>query len=278
MPSHNLVTLVKDFEAKTQYSLKELEQASYNLGSQESQKEYLYAQMGWREKYLWGYLWGDRQLYKDYKRTEALVDQFTQETKVIESKLDTFKTQSHEAIHLELKGTDQNYITILKPHEDSAEAFAATNRFLRVINNALSEIDDAETYEYLDLASDNIGISALSYMENEEAEDAIKDIKRAAPAFEQAIEKYDQSLKNQNLTEVYADIGDFNDFIFDIAFDLFDFTSIMTLSALGDAESKVRHLKSQVNQIKQSIQKNLTRSENALFSYRERVKEQCLAL
>lgn len=126
------------------------------------------------------------------------------------------------------------------------------------IRTALSSIDSAQFTETIDLFSKNKGLSVLSSINTSSANDDIRRVKQKLVTLKENLE----SLKEEQLhfSQSLKEVNDFPDLVIDLVFDFgFDFTSIMSLFNLSDAEDSLKSLRSKTNSIENSIKEQVSK-------------------
>ena len=255
-----LARLSDTFRAKS-------EDASLEAQNFQEQARAIEATFGLRERYLRGYLGGDRdavkaQIVAHYEgiAAQALARAHgrTQE-----------KTQGQitDILSSYLSNTDQSYTTLKVPLNAVILLSLRVDQFKAKIKTALKEIDEAQSMETMDLFTKNAAISIMSSIENGQARDAIEDVKKAAPAFQKAIEDYNGAIKQVDLGALDLDIDDFTDLVFDLVLDGFDFMSIFTLNALGDAEEQMRAAMEKVDEVSREVEAIEGKAQGAVDTY-----------
>lgn len=235
----------------------------------------LWDRMNFRERYLWGWFGGDKDNVAKHKELVNLKEQFTAAATDIQHEIDILDQDADSRLDKELRAQDGAYQSLLIPYEAAQELKEAVDAFLGKFANTQKEIDEAQTMETFDLFTSNKGIAVLSYLENDEAKEALEDIESAAPAFQEAVEKYNGRIKSADLPKLSSDIGDGIDLAFDFIFDGFDFMSIFTLSALDDAEEDLGTARKKVEQVDEMVTAHLDKAETAVKSYIRQLRLTC---
>lgn len=151
------------------------------------------------------------------------------------------------------------------------------DHYAGLVEDALGEVDDAQSWETIDLVSDNNGFSFVSHMETEEAADAIENVNEATERFQNAVKEYKaftQSKPVSDLTDVKLD--DTLDLFMDFAFDGFDFMSIINLSELNDAEDALNNLNSEVSRIKEVADQHYSEAKANIEKYVAVARKTCV--
>lgn len=235
----------------------------------------LWQAMNFRERYLGGWFWGDVTKSTKYHEMRATTKQLSSKSDVLLLEAANLNTKVIEVIKSDLDSQDNDYQKLLGPHLAALKIKEAVDTFLDKINTALSEVDDAQSMETLDLFSSNKGISIVSYMENEEAKEAIRQAQGSVETFQLAINDYNFYLKGRQAPKIDADICDGIDLILDLGLDGFDFMSLFTLSALGDAEDNLQEARGKVVEVEAIVSAHLEATSRATSDYVNRVRSAC---
>ena len=266
---------VLDLEQKIEEALQAATAAEENRGDKQQAAASLYENMGWRERYLGGWLGGDRDTVRKYRDLNTLAAQFNDAAGQKREEVKDLDQDVIEKIHEYLQQTDATFRALLVPQQAAQELQDAVAGFLETIDNALSEIDDAQSMETMDMFSKNKGISFMSSIANSEAKSAVRAVESAAPAFQQAVERYGDTVKQADLGNIKAEFGDTMDLVFDLAFDGFDFMSMFTLSALGNAEDNLKAARSKVDEVGDLAARHLATADEAVSAYIARARSAC---
>ena len=235
--------------------------------------------MGWRERYLpqWlaGFLGGNTSVMQEYQDQDSVTKDF--EAKASKHGHTAYKIDLSIIEHISafLRDHDQDFRNILIPLEAADEFKQSIGKFKGLISTALSEIDDAQSMETMDMFTKNKGISLMSTFANSDARDAVNRVKSAAPAFEAAAQKYQESYKDFSVGKIQAGFGDMTDLVFDFMFDGFDFMSIFSLSALGNAEDNMEKVKHQVKDIENTVDEQIGRLQSLRDACVEKTRMAC---
>lgn len=244
----------------------------------ETQTQYdsVRSQMGWREKYFAGWFGGDKSVVQIGRTLEGTIDNYNTKVSQTGKAIQNSEDQIDKTIKSYLVQNDPTYQQLDAALRKIVEVRDTTSTYMRRINNALSEIDDAQGIETLDLFTDNKGISAQSWMENKKAQQAIDAVKEYTNNFQGGISKYNGFLKNQQSVEIgQVEIGDGIDFVFDMVFDGFDFMSLFTLASLDNAESELKELRFKVSEVQSKIEGNYKNAKSNMATYVHNVREVC---
>lgn len=235
----------------------------------------LWERMNFRERYLWGWFGGDKKNVARHKELVDLTEQFTSAAADIQHEIGIIDRDADSRIDGELRARDTEYQTLLVPYEAAQELKEAVDEFLGKIATAKKEIDEAQGMEAFDLVTKNKGISIMSSIENGQAKAAVKEVKRAAPAFEEAVKTYNNRIKEIDLSNISSNFGDGVDLIFDFVFDGFDFMSLFTLSALDSSEKKLLKARGKVEEVDEMVTGQLDKAETAVKSYVRQARLSC---
>ncbi|NBX66528.1 MAG: hypothetical protein EBQ96_05985 [Proteobacteria bacterium] len=142
-------------------------------------------------------------------------------------------------------------------HMKYGEAIGQVQILRSAIENALSECSDATSMEWFDMASNNAGINLLSYLETEEAKEAIEAVTKAIGSFkEYADANPDLFPKNaKEPGEHGIDTGNLY-VLTDLAFDgglLGAIFSYMNIGQLEEASEKLGMVLKAVNDLGRSV-------------------------
>jgi hypothetical protein len=163
------------------------------------------------------------------------------------------------------KAAYDQYVAILALRDSSEDCE-------RALDTALNEIDGAQSMETADLFSGNKGIGFLSYLENDEASDAIEAAQEALVAFGEALKKYDQT--ESTLRDIKSQINDFPDLMLDLTLDLpFDFLSWSMLSQLDDCEDELRRIWDELDPLWVRIDAATAAAEKVVDDLRQKMRD-----
>lgn len=130
------------------------------------------------------------------------------------------------------------------------------------IRTALSAIDSAQFTETIDLFSKNKGLSILSSINTSSANDDIRRVKQRLQTLKDSLESLQSEQLNYNKS--IKEVNDFPDLVVDLVFDFgFDFTSIMSLFSLSDAEDSLESLRSKIKSIEHSVKDQVQKYSSA---------------
>jgi hypothetical protein len=237
---------------------------------------YRETQMKFWDRWFFGWF-GKKETVKAYKNLKSLTAEFNTKAEDLRAQAKAVDAEADNKIHGFLRQSDPHYTGVSTCHDKAVETKNVIGQFMSTVDNALDEIDDAQNTEMMDMFSKNKGISVISYMENQEAGDAIKDVRRALPAFQKALESYNVTVKEFDSSAVrLTDVGDGFDLMLDFAFEGFDFMSLFTLNKLSNAESDMEDLRSKVQSVQSNVSQHVEKSGNYLQSYRNNVRGTCL--
>lgn len=240
-----------------------------------AEADHLRDTMNFRERNLGGWFGGDRGKVAKVRELETKVAEFDLQASGLRQESEKCESDLKAIIDSHLRNCDESYRVLVQPYDRAAKMKDAIDVFLEKIDSALSEIGDAQGMETLDLLSSNKGISVLSYMENSEASDAIDEVRAAAETFQKAVAAYDDFLESYRSPRIEAEIGDGIDLALDFALDGFDFMSIFTLSALGDAEDELGGIREKANEFKKVVSSHFMKAEKAVSAYIHNVRVAC---
>lgn len=244
----------------------------------QSNYDSLVDQMGFREKYLGGWFWGNKALVRQADSIEATLKRYDQDIDCAKRKAESTDDDINHKIVSYLKDSDKEYHTLQKAYGQISKVKDTTDSYMRKIKSALSAIDSAQTTETMDMFTDNKGISVLSSMQNSAAKSAINEVKHATEHFRDVMNEY-ETCAHEYHVDANVDSGgisDMGDLFMDLAFDGgFDFMSIFTLSALDRAEDQMRELKGQVSGIQHRIESKYNDLQERHDQYLRNVRQIC---
>lgn len=273
--SNELREQVKTLERDIRSKSDEATQATKESKRVQAEADRLWGTMNFRERNLGSWFGGDKTKVVRHRELQAKVSELDSKASDLRSKVEKLDTQVKKVIDGHLRENDVDYQSLLQPYNAATTMKEAVDAFLGKIRRALSEIGDAQGMEMIDLFTKSKAISVLSYMENSEANDAIKATQRAAKPFQEAVENYNGFLKGYQAPQVIAEIGDGIDLVFDFVFDGFDFMSLFTLSALGDAESRLRSARGKVAEVDKIVSGHLDKTNKAVLAYAQSARVAC---
>jgi hypothetical protein len=235
----------------------------------------LWDRMNFREKYLGGWFGGDKHNVRQYRTLERDIANMTDRIDHLGWEKMNFDHLIGLLVHSELSKNDPVFQKLLEPYQEASDMKSEIDKFVESIQNALKEVDDAQSTETMDLLSGNKAISLLSHMENDEASMAIRNVGRMIPLFQKALTEYNGFIKNYEAPTL-VEIDDFTDLMFDLALDGFDFMSIFTLSAIDEAENALREALQKVEEVDKIVTDHLAKAEVAHKTYFEKAREAAL--
>jgi hypothetical protein len=273
--SNELREQVRTFERDIRSKSDEAARTAQESKRVQAEANRLWGTMNFRERNLGGWFGGDKTKVARHRELQTKVSELDSKASDLRSEVKKFDAQAKKAIDNHLREHDRDYQELLQPHDEASKVKKAVDAFLGKIDNALSEIDDAQGMETLDLFTKNKGISVLSYMENSEASDAVEAVQQAAKPFQKAVDAYNGFLKGYQAPQVHAEIGDGIDLVFDFVFDGFDFMSIFTLSALSDAEDSLEEARGKVAEVDKIVSGHLDKTSKAVLAYVHSARVAC---
>ncbi len=232
--------------------------------------------MNFRERYLNGWFGGDKVKVRDRRNLEREISALRARIRRIAKKSDSFDRKLMEHISAQLSGSDDSYRKLLEVRKSLEKLKKSADWFGDKIDRALSEIDEAQGMETLDLVTKNKGIAMMSYFENSEANEAIREVSRSAPAFQKAMDEYNGFLKGRKFSGSIVAIDDGIDLVLDLIFDGFDFSSFFTLSALNNAEEKMKEARNKVSRIRKVVDESFRKAKSVESIYLKKVRSECL--
>lgn len=251
-----------------------LDRAATDKEHVQQQYDSLCAQQGWRERYCAGWFGGDKVLVQNLKKLAGEIELYNAKSEQLRATIASTDKEVDKVIKTYLQNSDPAYQQLSAVLSQIGETKAATDSYVVTIEEALSEIDDAQGMETLDLISSNKGIALMSYFENSEAAEAIERVKATTRPFQDHLQQYNGFLKGLALPELgHFEIGDGMDLTFDLVFDGFDFLSLYTLSRLDDAETELKELHFKVAAVQGKMDEQYQKAEAAVKSYVRAVKE-----
>lgn len=268
-------TKVSDLERAIATKRQEHSSTSREIETHDQSATIQWNKMNFRERYLRGWFGGDTKKVAKYKSTVILKEEYETAAADIVSEIDLIDADIVKRIDTELRLNDISFQKLVVPLEAVQTLKNAIDTILKEIDEALSEVDEAETMETFDLVSSNAGISLLSYLENAEAAEEIEDVEKAMPAFQKALRDYNSKIKAIDVSEFSAEINDGWDLAFDLVFDGFDFMSIFTLSALDNAETQLKEVRSKVEEIESMADQHMAQAQGNVNAYITKARLTC---
>ncbi|NTW14341.1 MAG: hypothetical protein HGA31_04915 [Candidatus Moranbacteria bacterium] len=242
-----------------------------NVSEIRSRVESMYASLNFRERHLGGWFGGDREKVGAYMNLLAKRDQLSLQDATLREAANRAENEVQSLMGRYLKENDSDYRDLLVPYEAAVKVRQAVDSILERIEAALSSISSAETLETFDLCSSGIGMSAMSYMQNDDANSAIESVRSEIPSLQAALRQYDGFLETGRVPAVDAKIDDLTDFASDMIFDGVDFMSIFTLSVLDDAESQMTAARSKIRELKKIIDRHVLTAGDSVKAHREKI-------
>ena len=158
--------------------------------------------------------------------------------------------------------------TRLRPLEAVEEAARDVHRSamdaVTALDEAIEALDSAQTYETLDLVTDNKGLSAVSTMANSTAQDRVAEAR-------EAIDVLSRKTKAAIDEDLIAP-GDTLDLFLDMAFDPgFDFLSLYNIGRLADARSRCEEARGRVAEIEARLRESHQAAHDAAQPVRDEI-------
>ncbi|HSI21258.1 MAG TPA: hypothetical protein VLA04_06270 [Verrucomicrobiae bacterium] len=203
--------------------------------------ETLWEQMGFRERYLWGWFWGDRDLVLRRRDLIRTTDGLQESAETLREKIAGLRNEIDIDIVTELHQSNPGF-RVARDHMVATGLLEeAAIRCREALEEAMNDISSAQSMETYDLVSTNNVASILSSSANSEAQYSISEAEEALREFDLALKKYDQT--ETGLRGMSEGIDDFPDLILDLVLDLpFDFMSWSTLSQLSNCEDELEEI------------------------------------
>lgn len=269
---------VQDLETELNSKKREASRAESDSLQKKTEADNLWSRMTFRERYLRGWFGGDTETVEKYKNLRVLTEDFNQQASRSQSQSQALDSRIVTTIDKFLREqNDGNYLALVGPRDAADQMMDKVEDFIGLVETALSEIDDAQSMETMDLATNNAGISMMSTLENDEAKSAIKKVESAADAFQKAVQDYSESLKGFQVAQSDLRLGDTLDLMTDFAFDDgFDFMSIFTLNRLNEAEDYMEEVLDAVEKIEVSVNQNLEKADKAVGAYVQQIRLACV--
>ena len=158
--------------------------------------------------------------------------------------------------------------TRLRPLEAVEEAtldvYRSATDAVTALDEAIEALDSAQTYETLDLVSDNKGLSAVSTMANSTAQDRVGEAR-------EAIDVLSRKTKSAIDEDLVAP-GDTLDLFLDMAFDPgFDFLSLYNIGRLSAARSRCEEARVRVSEIEVRLRERHQAAHDAAQPVRDEI-------
>lgn len=177
-------------------------------------------------------------------RTETLVDE-----NAVRPVVDMIETRLRP-----LEAVEEATLDVLRSATDAVTA----------LDEAIEALDSAQTYETLDLVSDNKGLSAVSTMANSTAQDRVGEARAA-------IDVLSRKTKSAIDEELVAP-GDTLDLFLDMAFDPgFDFLSLYNIGRLSDARSRCEEARVRVSEVEVRLRERHQEAHDAAQPVRDEI-------
>lgn len=255
VPEH-LKFEVQKMEVDARREQAEAETAAAQVKAIKTQITRLKTGMNWAEKNLWR--WLARLLGGDAAKIDGLKTKEKRQ-EYLQGLLHKEKTEAQTADGAVLDKIDKWLIANNAKFAQLRLVETQLNKMvckgetcLTKIAAALEEVDEAETMELIDMASSNKGISALSYLETSDADDAARDAQREVRRYIKAVKELKTKLEMQAVQ--IRNVSDTIDLAVDLVFDFsFDFLSVFNFFALGDLKDDLGEIQTQVTEIHQSF-------------------------
>ena len=262
------------------------ESARADAEAHEKKAASLHAAMGWRERWLWPWLsrllGGDTRKVADYTAARSLQSDFNQRAAGHMDKFNDCESRAEDALDKYLRATDDDYKALVIPYDASLAMKETVSAFMNKINNALREIDQAQSAEMIEMVTPKknngmkAAMSAMSYIETAQAKEAIAAVNRAAPDFQKAAADYTRELDGFHMPRVNTDMMNTTDFIFDIALGGMDFTSFFAMNALQKSEDGMKNAKQKLAQADAIVDENLAKATQARGEYLMSARKLCV--
>jgi hypothetical protein len=236
------------------------------------------AGMSFRERYLPNWLGGNKDKVKEHANLITESQKLSYSISMLENSIARLRKQLGDTYTDYLTRHDATYQELLKPYDAALRFKDIVDNFLAKVDEAISEVEEAEDMETFDFVSDNKGISLASAFQNSDASDAIESVSDALPAFQKAVNEYNQFLKDWKIPALSARIDDSIDLAFDLVFDGFDFMSIATLSALEDAETELAEFREKIESVHKIVSSHMEKAGSSVTAYEKQFIGSLLAI
>lgn len=246
----------------------------------------IHSTMGWRERWLWPWLsrllGGDTRKVAEYTAARSLQSEFNARAAGHMNNYKDCESRAEGALDKHLRATDDDYKTLVIPYDASLAMKETVRSFMNRIDNALREIDQAQSAEMMEMVTPKknkgmkTAMSAMSYMETAQAKEAIAAVNRAAPDFQKAAADYTRELDGFRMPRVNTDMMNTTDFIFDVALGGMDFTSLFALNALQKSEDGMKNAKRKLAEAGTIVDDNLAKAAQARGEYLMSARKLCV--
>lgn len=160
---------------------------------------------------------------------------------------------------------DQNFKNLMNSHKSWLMAIAKYERTIHEINEAQSAISGAQGMEVFDLLSTNKAASFASTIMTSSANSELRDVKSTVEDLMDYLKKLkaDEEVKYKNIN-----VDDFFDLAIDLICDFsFDFSSVMSLLNLSNAEDQLNNLERSLKPLGSKIDNLVRQSEDLKNKY-----------
>lgn len=231
--------------------------------------------MNFRERNFAGGFGGDRTKVARYREFQTLIAELDSKAIGLQREVEELNTQVASIIGDHLGHHDADYQLLLQSYDAASTMKEAVDTFIGKIQQAISEVSNAKGMETLDLFTKSKTISVLSYMGNSGANNAIRAVQKATDPFQKALDRYNEFLGSYQAPQLSSEISDGVDLVFDVVFDGFDFMSLFTLSALGNADSRLRSARTKVAEVDMIVSDHRDRTSRAVLAYAQSARAAC---
>jgi hypothetical protein len=209
--------------------------------------------MNLRERYLGGWFWADRSKAAEYSQLflahrQALEVSRSKEraAKKAQKEFDVADFKVRKAIGLWLEKNDTTFKELRQLLQKLKALVRCGSSCLNQIDIAIAEVDDATEWETLDAITSTSGTSILSYLEMEEAQEEIHELRRLVDNYRAQLAAFQKQVGT--LRELHVD--DKFDLSIDLAFDFgFDFMSWFNVFKLEEASETLQEFREEIQAV-----------------------------
>ncbi|MUJ20417.1 hypothetical protein [Aliivibrio fischeri] len=142
------------------------------------------------------------------------------------------------------------------------------NKTLKIINDAINDVESASDMELLDFVTNNKAISIMSTASIGDASDSIKKVEKAIESFDKLVrEEHFKLLEINEILRIER-----TDIFLDLFMNTFDILSVFSFSALSDAETQLKSLKTAIADF---VRLNVEERDKISLSFNQALSSLC---
>jgi DNA repair exonuclease SbcCD ATPase subunit len=272
---------VRDLESRIAKVSESLQQTTNRLQSAEKFMAQFQNTLGWRERYLWGWLakmlGGNENDIEGYRVRSDSINLHRSEVKDLKRRKETLDKQTNQTVRNFLaEKPDDVYVSLMTTFNAATDMKQAVSHLMGQINSAKAAISGARSTEGWDMLSKSKTVSFVSTMSTHNASGRVKEVRRSLSTFQEKLNNYNETIRNLDNVSLKQELDDGFDLVFDMIYDGFDFMSAFNLAALGEAANEMRDLSEEVGKVNAIITEHYAQTSKAVDSYVQKARSLCV--